>query len=107
MRAGNLDRTIVIQAYSSTIDEYGTPVEAWTDLATMRAQIVQASTDEFVRNYGEGAESVIVFRTRWLDGVTAEHRVTYEDAGFNIKEVKEIGRRRGLELRCVSTRTEE
>jgi len=38
---------------------------------------------------------------RWLDGVTTEHRIVYEGDAFDIKETKELGRRRGLDVRCV------
>lgn len=101
MRAGNLDREIKIQTYSATgVDDYGAPLEAWADLATLRAQIVQASTEEFIRGYGEASETTIIFRTHYLEGVTTIHRVEYESEHFNILEVKEFGRRKGLELRC-------
>ncbi|NTH50934.1 phage head closure protein [Agrobacterium rhizogenes] len=100
MRSGKLDRTITIQRYTSGVDDYGTPVMAWTDLANLRAQIVQASTDEFIRN-GAVDETVIIFRTRYLAGVTNADRISYGDGVLNLKEVKEIGRRQGLELRCT------
>lgn len=100
MRAGKLDRSITLQAFSSTVDPDGTPIEAWVDFATVRAQIVQASTDEFLAGYGETDKTAIIFRVRWLDGVTTDHRVAYDGKNLNIRELKEIGRRKGLELRC-------
>lgn len=102
MRAGKLDKLITIQRFTSTVNDYGTPVETWTDVATLRAQIVQASTEEFIRGFGASDETAIIFRTRWLDGVTNADRVGYAAGAYlNIKEVKEIGRRNGLEIRCV------
>ncbi|MCJ8053892.1 phage head closure protein [Shinella curvata] len=100
MRAGKLDRTIKIQGFTNTVNEYGTPVETWTDKATLRAQIIQSSTEEFIRG-GAVDETVIIFRTRWLASVTTSDRIEYEGEAFNIKETKEIGRRKGLELRAV------
>jgi SPP1 family predicted phage head-tail adaptor len=105
MRAGKLDRTIIVQAFSNTVLPDGTPVEAWATLATVRAQIVQASTDEFLASHGESDSLNVVFRVRWLAGVTTDHRVQYEGKNLNIREVKEIGRRQGLELRCEQVRT--
>lgn len=105
MRAGTLDRTITIQAFSSTVDDYGTPVETWADFATVRAALIQASTEEYLRGYGETDTLVVIFRIRWLDGVTAQHRIVYEGRNLNIREVKEIGRRQGLELRCEEVRS--
>lgn len=100
MRAGKLDRTITIQRFTSEPNEYGTPVETWTTVATLRAQLIQASTEEFIRG-GAVDETIIIFRTRWLAGVTTADRIEYEGVALNIKETKEIGRRKGLELRAV------
>lgn len=105
MRAGKLDRTIKIQAFSSTVNEYGTPAEMWTDVATVRAQIVQASTEEYLRAYGETDALAVIFRIRWIATVTTEHRVVYEGRNLNIREVREIGRRNGIELRCEEIRS--
>lgn len=105
MRAGKLDRTITIQAFTSTVDDYGTPTEALTNFATVRAQKVEASTEEYLRGYGETDATVIIFRIRWLSDVTTDHRVVHEGRNLNIRETKEIGRRKGLELRCEEVRT--
>lgn len=105
MRAGQLDRTITLQAFGNTVDPYGTPVETWTDFATVRAQIVQASTEEYLRGYGETDSLAVIFRIRFLAGVTTDHRVQHDGRNLNIREVKELGRRRGLELRCEEVRS--
>lgn len=95
-----MDRTITIQRMSNTVDDFGTPVETWTDLVTLRAQQVTTSTEEYIRNYGASDETVIVFRTWWRTGITNADRIVYAGDIYNIKETKEIGRRAGLELRC-------
>lgn len=100
MRAGRLDRTITFQRLTSAPDDFGTPVETWTEVATLRAEVVQASTSEFIRA-GAVDETVIVFRIRYLAGISNADRVVHAGALFDVKEAKEIGRRRGLEIRCV------
>lgn len=105
MRAGKLDRIITIQSVTNTVDANRVPVETWTHFATARAELVQGSTAEFLRGYGETEAMTMVFRTRWIDGVTVRHRVLYEDRALNIREIVEIGRKRGLELRCEEVRT--
>lgn len=100
MRAGALDRVVILERLARTIDDSGAPVETWAALASMRAQLIQQSTDEFMRGFGESSEETAVFRCRWIDGVTTADRVTYGAQAFNIRQLKEIGRRRGLELRC-------
>lgn len=103
MRAGKLDKTIVIQRFTSTVDDYGTPLETWADLATVRAQIIQATTEEFMKGWGASTEAATVFRIRHMDGITPADRVTYLDRSYDLKEIKELGRREGLDLRCVVT----
>jgi SPP1 family predicted phage head-tail adaptor len=99
MRSGKLDRTIKVQSFTTTVNEYGTPVQAWTDVATSRAQIIQSSTEEFLTN-GASDTTSIIFRTRYFEGVYTSSQVIYEGETFNVREVKEIGRRKGLDLRC-------
>jgi SPP1 family predicted phage head-tail adaptor len=106
MRSGSLDRTITLQSVTTTVDEYGTPAQGWSDFATARAQLIQASTSEYLRAYGETDTAVVIFRIRWLDGVTADMRVSYGGQFYNIREIKEIGRRRRLELRAELVRAE-
>lgn len=102
MRAGKLDKTITLQRFTTTVDDYGTPVETWTTLATVRAQVIQASTEEFMRAFGASTETAVIFRIRFLDGVTLADRVDHAGKLYDIKETKEIGRRQGLDLRCVA-----
>jgi len=102
MRAGKLDRTIVVQRATVVGDDgYGNQILGWAPLATLRAQLVQSSTEEFIRDSGAAGEEAVVFRTRFLDGVSIADRVAYGGHTHNIVELKEIGRRRGLELRTV------
>jgi len=89
-----------VQRFTSAPNEYGTPIEAWSDLATLRAEVVEQSTEEFIRAQGAAEESAIVFRTRFLAGIGNGDRVAFGSGTYNIREVVEIGRRKGLEIRC-------
>ncbi|KQY21025.1 phage head closure protein [Rhizobium sp. Root483D2] len=106
MRAGKLDRTIRIDKWDEAPepDDFGTVKPNFTPLATLRAQIMQSSTEEFIEAQGATDDTLIVFRTRWLPGVTTADRVHYDGKDFNIKETKEIGRRKALELRAVNAK---
>lgn len=103
MRAGKLDKTITVERFTSTVDDYGTPIEAWATVASVRAQIIQASTEEFMRSFGASSETAIIFRIRYLDGIDPADRVTYAGRAYDLKEVRELGRRQSLELRCVAS----
>lgn len=102
MRAGKLDRNITIERVGTTVDDYGTPSEGWTPVATVRAQRLQSSTEEFLRTFGSSEEAAVVFRIRHMDGLKTADRVTDRGQQFDIKEIKELGRREGLELRCIA-----
>lgn len=101
MRAGKLDRIIDLQR-SAIIgnDGAGNPELAWTVIARLRAQIVDGSRQATIggEKQIDSAETV-TFRTRFVDGVSLADRVVYQGAVHDLVEVKEIGRRRGLELR--------
>lgn len=99
MRAGRLDRTIIIERGAHVVDPAGTPSFTWATVATLRAERIQSSTDEYLQAQGANAETVMIFRTRFVAGITTADRVLYEGEVFNLREVKELGRRRGLELR--------
>jgi len=103
MRAGKLNETITLRTVTFADDGYGGQVPTETDHATLRAQVIEESTDEFVRNYGVSTERLRIFRTRWLDGVNLTMTVVHNGVSYNTKQIKEIGRRRGLELRCVAS----
>ncbi|MEP9373531.1 phage head closure protein [Mesorhizobium sp. KR1-2] len=101
IRAGKLDRSIVIERKTETVSETGAVVSAWLNIATVRAEIVTQSTAEFLTGFGEAENGTIVFRTRYLAGITTADRVSYAGKVYDLKEITEIGRRRGLELRAV------
>lgn len=101
MRAGKLDNSISIIRETFQDDGHGNQVPiAATVYANLRAQVIEASTEEFIRAWGASSESVIVFRTRWADGITLADKVRHESTDYLLKQIKPIGRRRVLELRC-------
>ncbi|SLN19961.1 Phage head-tail joining protein [Roseivivax jejudonensis] len=100
MKAGHMVHVIEIQRSTATVNDAGTPERTWSRLATLRAEVVERSTEEFLRNAGETSETTIVFRTRFLAGLTDDDRVDFDGFAFDIDEIVTVGRRRGLELRC-------
>lgn len=102
MRAGKLTKTIVIERTATTVDDYGTPSEGWTIIATVRAQVLQQTTQEFLAAPGTTAETATVFRIRHRDGIETADRITHDGKAFDVKEIKELGRREGLDLRCIA-----
>lgn len=103
MRSGKLDHTITIQRSTTASNEYRTPVPSWADVATLRAQVIESSTEEFLTAAGATDKTLCVFRVRYLAGITNADRVMHAGKAFNIREVKEIGRRKGLDLRAEAS----
>ena len=103
MQAGKLSSTITIQLQTETVTASGGVVKTWADLDTVRAEVVQQTATEFLTGYGEAEDGTIIFRVRFRPGITTADRVSYAGRVYDLKEIKEIGRRRGLELRGVST----
>jgi SPP1 family predicted phage head-tail adaptor len=102
MRAGNLDRRIGIDRAAVVKDPHGVERSSWSRMANVRAQVVQSSTEEFMRAPGASTETAIVFRIRYLAGLTTADRIAFDGQFFNVVEIKEIGRRHGLEIRAVA-----
>lgn len=107
MRAGKMDSVITVQRYTRLVDEGGGSILTWTDIATLRAQIIQATTEEFMRSYGASDETAVIFRTRYFDDIKTADRIAYNGVNHNIKEIKEIGRARGLDIRTVAIQAEQ
>jgi SPP1 family predicted phage head-tail adaptor len=103
MRAGKLDKTICIERAGTVVDDYGTPSQGWEEIATTKAQIIQSSTEEFMKSYGSDATRAVVFRIRWRADLIVTDRVTMQGQQFDVVEIKELGRRDGLELRTLAT----
>lgn len=101
MRAGKLDKIIRIKTVTYTDTPDGGQIPVTTYRENLRAQLIEESTEEFMRAAGTSTERVRIFRTRYLDGVTLVDRVEYLGLEYDLKQIKEIGRRRGLELRCT------
>ena len=99
MRAGDLTEVITIERSSTSLDSNRTPVETWAPLATVRAGLVTASTDEFMRGRGATSETSIVFRIRYFGELNLADRVIYDGGAYNIKDLRELGRARGLDIR--------
>lgn len=106
MRAGRLSRTITLQRCNGeTKSSTGAVTLSWVNLATsLRAERIDATADETPRTFGEAENITVTFRIRYVGNLTTADRVLYEGTPYNLVGITEIGRRRGLELRCERVR---
>jgi len=103
MRAGSMDRRVTLQRFTTTQDEYGEEIQTWTDLATVFAEVRQQGGREYLAAATIMADQRVVFFIRWYPGLTVLDRVSYGGALHDIEEVREIGRRDGVELHTVAS----
>jgi SPP1 family predicted phage head-tail adaptor len=102
VRAGGLDRRVTLQRFTEEQDEYGEPIMVWMDLATVFAEVRQQGGREYLAAASTVAEKRVVFSIRWYPDLTVLDRVSYDGVLHNIAEVREIGRRDGVELHTVA-----
>ncbi len=98
MRAGELDRKIVIESATETRDDYGAVVQTWATFATVWARKRDIRGSEQFTAQQVNARIAATFTVRWLDGVTEKMRISYDGQTWDIRSINEIGRREGLEL---------
>lgn len=101
IRSGKLDRQITIERQTETVTPSGAVSKAWAEIATVRAEVVQQTATEFLTGLGEAENGTVVFRIRYLAGITTADRITFDGLAYDLKEIVENGRRRALELRTV------
>lgn len=114
MQSERLDRRITLQRSTDTQDEYGSPVKAWADLATVWANYKPVSDGEKFSERLNGGEVAATLSARfavrydsaWAD-LNPKDRLIFEGRLFDIANVKEVhGRRAFLEI-TASERTDD
>lgn len=113
MRAGQLDRRVVVQRKVSSVSESGSPIETWSAIGPVRwARRLPAAADERFTADTLAAREQVNFDLRWsldLADLQPLDRII-EPAGaasadpiptrsiYDILGVNEIGRREGLHV---------
>ncbi|MCW1919967.1 phage head closure protein [Rhodobacter sp. KR11] len=103
MEAGKLDRFITVQRKSVTVSATGAITETWANLMAVRAAMLEMTADEIVGDFGEAEAKTVVFLVRWHPSpITTGDRILCEGATYDLKEIVEVGRRKGWKLRGVA-----
>ena len=98
-RIANLDRIITLPSFAGTeLDSVGVVIPSASVDRNVRAQLVAVSTAEEVHNANTISRNRATFRTRFVPGVSAGDKLLFEGAAYVIKSLREIGRRRWLEI---------
>lgn len=105
MKAGKLDRRIVIERATETRDGFNVPIKAWDELACVAASKEDVRDSERVASQEIGAEITTRFQIRYSSDVAdvdPRDRIRFEGRVYDIVARKEIGRRDGIELSAVA-----
>lgn len=101
MRAGRLDRRITIKRKSITQNDFGEEITTWVTVATVWAQKIEARGAERFSAQQFIGHAVTTFRIRWsttVSEITAEHQISFDGRDFDVTDIREIGRREGIEI---------
>jgi len=101
MKAGSLDRRIVLERSTDGRDEYNEPVKTWAQLAIRRASYEPLSDGEVLRGSETLAEASARFVIRYSTATATlnpKDRLVFNGLVWQIERVKEIGRREGQEI---------
>jgi head-tail adaptor len=101
VRAGQMDRVVTLQRVTTASGDGGVVTETWSTVVPLRAQLVSTAVDEINKDHGDTTNIAVTFRTRWFHDVRLSDRLIYQEKFFNILQTKEIGRRRGLEIKAI------
>jgi SPP1 family predicted phage head-tail adaptor len=105
MRAGDLDRRIVLQRATFAPNGFNEPVATWSDLITVWGTVYQVTDVEQFRAQEIGAEATTRITIRYSSEVAdlgPTDRVAFGGREYNITGVRELGRREWLEIRAVA-----
>ena len=99
MNPGRMDRKIIIEEITATtINAVGEPIPTWGTFATVWAEKMPLRGRERFEAQQVNAEADDKWRIRYLAGVVAKMRISYDSKLFDIQSVQEVGRRNGMEL---------
>lgn len=100
MRAGKLQARIQVERLQLAVADNGTSRGVWLPILLTRAEVKEATTEEFLLNQITGDKNRAAFLIRYpTQEITTSDRIAYAGRSWNIVGLSEIGRRRGLEIR--------
>ena len=90
MEIGKLNRRVTIQQLVSGQDAAGQPVQTWTDVATVWANVAGDTGLRTIKNAGDVTAAIKRYsiRIRFREGLDEDMRVLLGAVPFDVKEVR-------------------
>lgn len=82
--SGRLRHVITYQAKTQTVDEYGGPVEAWVDFATVRASVAPLIGKDMLASMAAQSTAEMRINHRYLPGITSAMRIVWDGVDYEI-----------------------
>ena len=98
MRAGRMDRRIIIEVNTPTTDSHGDEIDSWATLDTVWAEQVPLRGVERQQSQQTLAQADYRFRIRYRTDVTPKNRIKIGSDIYDITAVMEIARSQGIEI---------
>ncbi|AKA72341.1 phage head closure protein [Clostridium scatologenes] len=90
MRTEELKHKITFQKLTTTTNENGFEVEVWEDYSTVWAVVSNLIGREYFAAAAVQAEKTVKFTIRYLQGITDDMRILFEDKQYNITFIDNI-----------------
>lgn len=100
LKAGDLDRRIIIESETIIRDEWGDEISTWATLATVWAKIQFNTGAEVTEADQQVSLNRIFFTVRYRTDITARMRINYDSQYYTIKYISQLGRQVGTILHC-------
>jgi len=98
MKAGKLDRRVILQQPVETQNSVGEIVIAFQTFATVWAEVLPLNGREYFAAQQFVPEAQLKIFIRWITGVNEKFKVVHDDVAYDIMYIAEIGRREGIQL---------
>jgi len=106
MRAGELDRRVLIQRRAPLRNEHGEEIAGWVDIATVWAKVERVSGGEEFKAEQRSNRQQVRITIRYRPGIDPTMRAVYDGETYDIEDVGELGRRDGLVLTAYAREVE-
>ena len=101
MKAGNMNRQIGIQKKTVTYNSYNEPIEAWTTVRGVWAEVISTGGGEFYAAQKVNAQTSVIFKIRYATDITVKNRILYNSRLWEILSINDVnGGRTELQISC-------
>jgi SPP1 family predicted phage head-tail adaptor len=106
-QAGQLDRRITIQSYTTTTDAFGQKTKSFGTLANVWAKVVEKVGDEGENGDMISATKRVDFFIRFRSDINEQMRITYNNETYKIHAIQSADARKAYQMiRCEYTDAE-